>query len=306
MLPALKARATLYTNIRDFFTARNVFPVETPLLRAHTVTDPHIDSIAATVGLQRPTTAYLQTSPEYAMKQLLVAGSGDIYQICKAFRNDERGTYHNPEFTMLEWYRLGFDHHALMAELDALVQMVLGAPKAVKQSYQACFLEHLSIDPFAVETATLQTLITQHNIYPDANALDRDTCLQLLLNDLIEPKLGIEQPYFLFDFPPTQAALAKIRQDTPPVAERFELYIQGMEIANGFHELTDATEQRARFAKDQATRKQLNKTIPEMDEKFLTALTQGLPDCAGVAVGLDRLLMIQQGEKHINAVSVAV
>lgn len=298
-MTALKARAALYQAIRQFFNERHVLEVETPVLCPHTVTDAHIDSIAATVCGK---TEYLQTSPEYWMKRLLIKGSGCIYQICKAFRDDERGKLHNPEFTMLEWYRIGFDHHDLMDELDQLLQYTLKLKAASRQSYQDCFLEHLNIDPFSIKTTDLQQLITDNRLYDKASELDHDTCLQLLLSELIEPKLGIEKPYFIYDFPPSQAALAKVRQDQPPVAERFELYINGVEIANGFHELSDANEQLQRFQKDQQKRKQLGKTIPEIDNDFISVLRKGLPDCAGVAVGLDRLLMISQKMSYLPTV----
>jgi len=283
--------------IRAFFASRGVMEVETPLLMPHTVTDPYIDSIAVQYQQQ---TLYLQTSPEYAMKRLLAAGSGPIYQISKAFRHDEVGRLHNPEFTLLEWYRPGFDHHQLMDEMDQLLSTVAQTNSALRISYQQCFLDHLQIDPFALSLNELQQQVRQHHLFSgDIKALDADTCCQLLLNGLIEPQLGLTAPVFLYDFPPSQAALARIRHDQPPVAERFELYINGIEIANGFHELADATEQHQRFLVNQGQRRLHNKAVPEIDQTLLAALRHGLPQCAGVALGVDRLLMVTNGYRHL-------
>lgn len=285
LLASLQARATLYQKIRTFFAEKNVLEVETPLLCQHTVTDPHIESFIVPVHQKN---YYLQTSPEYAMKRLLAQGSGSIYQIIKAFRLGEAGSQHNPEFTMLEFYRMGFDHHALMQELDALLQYCANTKPADKISYQALFLQHLNIDPLTVTLDTLKKLIVEKNISLDLTDIDHDTALQILLSHLIEPTLGLEKPLFLYDFPPSQAALSKIENN---VAQRFELYIHGSEIANGFHELTDATEQLARFEKNRSERNVRGQYTPEIDHYFIDALKEGLPPCAGVAVGLDRLLM---------------
>lgn len=286
-LENLHHRAALYQKIRQFFAQRNVLEVETPLLCRHTVTDPHIESFSV---LASPT-YFLQTSPEYAMKRLLAAGSGSIYQITKSFRVGESGHQHNPEFTMLEWYRTGFNHHDLMDEMNLLLQFTLQTQTADKISYRALFLTYLNVDPLEIKLEALKKLIVENNINMDSDNLDHDTCLQILLSHLIEPKLGIEKPLFLYDFPPSQAALSKIRDDSNPVAERFELYMNGSEIANGFHELTDANEQINRFEKNQMARKKNNQIIPDIDYYFIDALKAGLPNCAGVAVGIDRLLM---------------
>jgi len=284
-LSALQARAALYQKIRTFFAERNVLEVETPLLCQHTVTDPHLHSYAVPTHQQD---YYLQTSPEYAMKRLLAQGSGCIYQITKAFRYGDIGRQHNPEFTMLEFYRIGYDHHDLIRELDALLQYCLNTKAATKITYQALFLEKLSIDPFTITLDALKKLITEKEISVNLDDIDHDTALQLLLSHLIEPTLGIESPLFLYDFPPSQAALSKIENG---VAHRFELYMNGSEIANGFHELTNADEQKLRFEKNQQERGERGQFIPEIDTYFLAALKKGLPECAGVAVGLDRLLM---------------
>ena len=246
----LRLRAKLLTAIRQFFSKRSVLEIETPLLSQHTVTDCHIESFSTDYKAGNSKhTYYLQTSPEYAMKRLLAAGSGPIFQICKAFRNGETGRQHNPEFTLLEWYQPNYDHHKLMDEIDEFLQSILKTKPAERKSYQTLFQEYLAIDPLQCELKQCQQLLEKHHLGVTHIAhLDSDTCLQLLLSHLIEPQLGHKTPLFLYDFPSTQAALAKIRPDSPPVAERFELYIQGTEIAYGFHELTDANEQKKRFA----------------------------------------------------------
>lgn len=297
----LMLRADLYHKIRQFFANRSVMEVETPLLCTHTVTDPHIESFIA--PLSPPTSHYyLQTSPEYAMKRLLAAGSGAIYQITKSFRVGESGSRHNPEFTMLEWYRPGFNHHDLMNELDALLQFTINSTPAEKISYRNLFLNYLNIDPLTANAAQLKKIIIENKINIDATDFDYDTALQILLSHLIEPSMGFEKPLFLYDFPPSQAALSKIRQDEYPVAERFELYINGAEIANGFHELTDADEQQKRFEKNQLLRKANQQVVPAIDHFFIDALKSGMPNCAGVAVGIDRLLMQYAKTNHIQDV----
>ena len=294
-LENIKQRAALYQKIRAFFAQRNVLEVDTPLLSQHTVTDPHIESFQ----VKSTPTYFLQTSPEYAMKRLLAANSGPIYQICKAFRQEESGSQHNPEFTMLEWYRPGFNHHDLINEIDLFFQSVLDTKPAEKISYQQLFLDHLSIDPLTAELQTLHNAIIQNNISLDLSDIDFDTALQILLTHLIEPKLGIEKPLFIYNFPASQAALSKING---VVAERFEAYINGKEVANGFHELNNGNEQTSRFEKDQSHRKANQQFIPEIDQRLIDALNADFPDCAGVAIGLDRLLMHLTNAKHIQEV----
>ena len=292
----LRERAQLLKKIRGFFASRDVLEVETPLLCRASVTDPHIHSIPAFSH------HYLQTSPEYAMKRLLAAGSGSIYQISKAFRQDESGRFHNPEFTMLEWYRLGFDHHDLMDEMDELLQLVLNTRVADRKSYAEIFHTHLQLDPHQASVGELITCAKQNNLQIDAHIPDRDTWLQLLMSHLIEPQLGKEVPSFIYDFPASQAALARIQPNNPNVASRFEVYVKGIELANGFHELQDATEQRNRFEKNLAERAELGQPEMPIDEFFLSALSHGLPDCAGVALGIDRLAMLASGCENISEV----
>lgn len=286
----LKLRANLYHKIRQFFLSRGVMEVETPLLCQYTVTDPHIESFIVPLShTHTHPSHYLQTSPEYAMKRLLAADRSAIYQITKSFRIGESGSQHNPEFSMLEWYRPGFNHHDLMDELDALLQFTINSKPAEKISYRDLFLKYLNINPLTASVEKLKNIIAENKINIDATDFDYNTALQVLLSHLIEPSMGVEKPLFLYDFPPSQAALSKIRNNE--VAERFELYINGSEIANGFHELTDADEQQKRFKQNQLIRQENNQSIPEIDHFFIDALKSGMPNCAGVAVGLDRLLM---------------
>ena len=298
----LRERAQILKKIRGFFASRDVLEVETPLLCSTSVTAPHILSIPAFLHSDKSKIHYLQTSPEYAMKRLLAAGSGSIYQITKAFRLDEKGLLHNPEFTMLEWYRLNFNHHDLMDEMDELLQLVLNTKAAERKSYAEIFSDYLNINPHSVSVAELKKIAEQNNIQVVASITDRDTWLQLLLSHYIEPQLGKDAPCFIYDFPASQAALARLQPDNPDVASRFEVYVKGIELANGFHELQNAGEQRKRFENDRIERKTLNQPDMPIDELFLSALTHGLPDCSGVALGLDRLAMLATGSSKIEDV----
>ncbi|MGH8454068.1 MAG: EF-P lysine aminoacylase EpmA [Nevskiales bacterium] len=299
-LDTLRARAQLYARVRAFFAGRGVLEVDTPRLSAAATVDPNIHSWLAesTVFGCR----WLHTSPEFPMKRLLAAGSGPIYQICHVFREDELGRLHNPEFTMLEWYRPGFDHHRLMDEMEALLVTLLPAGRLAQQverlTYREAVLREAGIDPFTTGASELRNCLErQHDVPVPANvtaeeAVDTDFWLDLLMGMVVGPRLGQSRLTFIYDYPASQAALARIRPETPPVAERFELYWRGVELANGFHELGDAAEQRRRFIADQARRRARGQVIPPLDENLLAALEAGLPDCAGVALGLDRLLML--------------
>ncbi len=294
-VPALQSRATLNRQIREFFAARNVMEVETPLLCSRAVTDPYIQAFASDGK-------YLQTSPEYAMKRLLAAGSGSIYQICKAFRQEEAGNMHNPEFTMLEWYRTGFDHQQLMQEMDDLLQLLLDRPAAIKISYQQLFLDMVGINPHTADLDALQACAAQCGINLTAAALVGLTVtdwLQLIMSHVIEPKMVGPRPWIVYGFPVAQAALARIVQEDCPVAARFEVYIEGIECANGYYELQDADEQAKRFATDNAIRSKNGIHNMEPDERLLSALRVGLPECAGVTLGLDRVLMLKLQQKSI-------
>ena len=302
----LHHRAQLLTKIRAYFEQANVLEVETPACSSYATTDPAIESFQLNYtgpGFSASHPLYLHTSPEFPMKRLLAAGSGAIYQICKVFRNGESGRQHNPEFTLLEWYRPNYDHHQLMTDVAALVNSVLPTPREVEYlSYSEAFKQHLNIDPHHATQQQLQECAKQHCI-ADAGRLDlpsNDAWLDLLLTHCIESRLGIKRLSFLYDYPATQASLAKIRPGPPPLAERFELYMEGMELANGFNELTNATEQQQRFNQDIEKRHLLNQNKIPMDKNLLAALNSGLPNCAGVALGIDRLLMQITHATHIN------
>ena len=300
----LQQRAELLQQIRDFFRQRDVLEVEMPLLSRYSVTDPHLDAVATPDPCAAgPDPFYLQTSPEYAMKRLLAAGSGAIYSLGKAFRLGEKGSRHNPEFTLLEWYRPGFDHHALMKEVEQLVGVVLGKTSCHYLSYQEAFQQFLAIDPHNCDLSQLKGLAHQA-IECQMDSDNRDDWLNLLLAEVIEPELGKGSPTFLYDYPASQAALAKISEDSQgqKVAQRFELYVDGVELANGYHELTDWQEQAQRFEQDRLLRQSLGKADREGDPRLLAALKHGMPECAGVALGIDRLLMLKTGEPSIASV----
>jgi lysyl-tRNA synthetase class 2 len=301
-LHCLQQRAQLYSRIRSFFAERGVMEVDLPLLGNYSVTDPYMPVIRVE-GDNASSPRFLQTSPEYAMKRLLAAGSGAIYQLGKAFRADERGSRHNPEFTLLEWYRPGFDDRALMAEIEGLIEVTLGYQHCDTLSYRDAFMNALDIDP---HKSTLDELkeVAKARIDLQMQSDNRDDWLNLLLAETIEPGLGIEAPVFLYNYPASQAALARIEEDEHgvAVARRFELYIRGIELANGYYELTDAAEQAERFDEENKLSNSLGKEGREADPRLLAALAHGLPDCAGVALGVDRLLMLMTGASTIDEV----
>ncbi len=280
--------------------------VETPCLSQATVTDLHLVSFTTEFigpGFAQGKTLHLQTSPEYAMKRLLAFDSGSIFQINRAFRNEEAGRFHNPEFTLLEWYRVGFDDFALMAEVDELLQQVLNCPKAEQRSYQSVFQQYLNVDPLNTSVAALRAASTQHGLGDvAAEETNLDTLLQLLFSQVVEPQIGQQAPCFIYHFPASQAALAKLHPADNRVAERFEVYFKGIELANGFHELTDADEQLRRFEQDNALRMADGKQANKIDHHLIDALRAGLPDCAGVALGIDRLVMLALNETSIDKV----
>ncbi len=303
-LEVLRLRAALLEEVRAFFRARGVLEVETPLLGRAGVTDVHLASLATRIRGRAPP-YYLQTSPEYAMKRLLAAGSGDIFQVCKAFRDGESGRQHNPEFTLIEWYRLGFDHLALMDEVEALITRLL-APRlkhpAERLSYRGAFERVLEIDPFEAPTALLAARATERlGASAAAFAADREALLDLLMGALVGPALGVERISFVDAYPAAQAALARLLPGEPVVAARFEAYVGGIELCNGFHELGSATEQRRRFENDLEAR--AARALPAMpiDERLLAALAAGFPDSAGVAVGFDRIVMLAADVGSIDA-----
>ncbi len=293
-MQALRLRAGMLARTREFFAARNVLEVETPILSSAAVSDPNIDSLTVRVaGMPRP--LYMSTSPEYPMKRLLAAGSGDIYQIGRVFRDAERGRWHNSEFTMLEWYRLGFDDSALMNEVEALAGWLLAPHRAIapveRLTYADALRRHAGIDAHTDSDQALERAAADHGVLCGA-ALDRDAKLDLLMGLVAGPKLGVDRPCFICDYPASQASLARLKPGVPPVAARFEFYIDGIELANGFHELVNAGEQRLRFHQDLETRRTRGQVEPPLDERLLAALESGMPDCAGVALGFDRLVAI--------------
>jgi lysyl-tRNA synthetase class 2 len=294
---------------RAFFEQRGVLEVETPILSAAAVSDPQIESLTTRIAGVRGN-HYLCPSPEYAMKRLLAAGSGDIYQICKVFRDAERGRWHNPEFTMIEWYRVGFDDTVLMNEVEALIAALLGparAPGAAERlSYSEALQRHAGVDAFASSEDELLDAARRHGIHCDAQ-LDRDAKLDLLMGLIVGPRLGRGCPCFVCDYPASQAALARLKPGLPRVAARFELYLDGLELANGFHELAQPEEQRARFARDLSLRGSRGQVQSPLDENFLAALMSGLPDCAGVALGFDRLVAIGlRADKLADAMAFSI
>ncbi|MBE3669826.1 elongation factor P lysine(34) lysyltransferase [Vibrio navarrensis] len=306
-IPQLRQRAALIARIRQFFAQRNVLEVDTPAMSHATVTDVHLHTFQTRFvgpGYAQGSPLFLMTSPEFHMKRLLAAGSGCIYQLGKAFRNEENGRYHNPEFTMLEWYRVGFDHHALMDEMDELLQLVLSTAPAERMTYQEAFLRVLGVCPLQASMTELKLSASELGLSDIAEAEeDRDTLLQLLFSIGVEGKIGQQVPAFVYDFPASQAALAKINPNDPRVADRFEVYFKGIELANGFHELDNAQEQLRRFEQDNRKRIEMGLAEQPIDYHLIAALQSGLPECAGVALGVDRLIMLALGCDHIDQVT---
>lgn len=302
----LLKRATIIADIRRFFADRGVLEVDTPAMSQATVTDVHLVPFKTRFvgpGASQGLDLWLMTSPEYHMKRLLAAGSGPIYQMNRSFRNEEAGRHHNPEFTMLEWYRPHYDMYRLINEVDDLLQQILECDAAESLSYQQAFLRCLNIDPLSADKETLVSAATTLGVGDlAASEDDRDTLLQLLFMLGVEPKIGQDRPTFVYHFPASQASLAEISTEDHRVAERFEVYYKGIELANGFRELTDAREQRQRFEQD--NRRRLEKGLPKqpVDQLLLAALEHGLPDCSGVALGVDRLVMLALKAESLSEV----
>jgi len=280
--------------------------VDTPAMSQATVTDVHLQSFDTTFvgpGFAGGQTLFLQTSPEFHMKRLLCAGSGAIYQMCKSFRNEESGRYHNPEFTMLEWYQPDYTQLDLVEEVDQLLQLTLHTKPCDITTYQEVFVEYTGLDPLSDTIEAIRQYALSQDL-GDFVASERcqDTLLQLIFCFVIEPKIGLKKPIAITNFPASQAALARIDQDDSRVASRFEFYYRGVELANGFHELRDAREQLSRFEEDNMKRKAANLPTQPIDMNLISALEFGLPNCAGVALGVDRLLMLATDSTHINQV----
>ncbi|MBY6211770.1 EF-P lysine aminoacylase GenX [Microbulbifer agarilyticus] len=302
-LDNLRRRATLLADIRRFFSERQVLEMEVPILSRRATSDPHIDSITADCS---GAPAFLATSPEFGLKRLLASGMGDCYYLGKAFRNGEAGGRHNPEFTMLEWYRVGWDDHRLMIEVGEFLSWVLNISRVCSYSYRALFLKFLDIDPHRASLEELKAVVARvlELSFEPAN---RDECLDLLMSHHIEPNMDSSDERgitLVYDFPASQAALARVEHDElgAPVARRFEAYVAGMELANGYWELTDAAEQQRRFEADQKYRAENAKSVNPFEERLVEALAAGMPACAGVALGVDRLLMLACGAERIDEV----
>jgi lysyl-tRNA synthetase class 2 len=300
-ITVLRERANVIACIRSFFSQHAVLEVETPLLARHSVTDPYMEILKGDNPLGKSGAFYLQTSPEYAMKRLLAAGSGPIFEITKAFRKGEQGSRHNPEFTLLEWYRPGFNHFQLMTEIESLVGGLLSCDRPfLRMSYGEMFQQFLNINPHTISCDKLSAL-ARNTIDVQMQSAQKDDWLNILLTEIIEPQLGIDVPVFIYDYPASQSALAKtvINDEGILVAQRFELYVHGIELANGYFELTDAGEQEKRFQGEQSMRLALGVEQIEVDIYLLAAMNEGLPSCAGVALGVDRLVMLALQMKNI-------
>ena len=302
-LAALRLRAAFNCMAREFFQQRQVLEVETPILSAAGNTEPNIASFHTEFSGHvdaGPRRRWLRTSPEYPLKRLLAAGVGDCYELGRVFRNGEAGGRHNPEFTLLEWYRVGWDHRRLIEETAEFVNAALalvGRRATLRVvGYRALYLETLGLDPFEADGSHLQE--TLGDVQVNSEGLSRDDWLDLLMTHRIQPTFPVDALIAVHDWPATQAALARIRPGDPPLAERFELYLGPIELANGYHELGDATEQRERFENDLHRRRVRGAALPPIDEALLAALP-ALPDCAGVALGVDRLLMAMLGTARI-------
>ena len=303
---AMRLRAALYARIRAFFAERDVLEVETPVLSQAGNTEPNIASFSLEFSGRTdgaPRTRWLRTSPEFALKRLLAAGIGDCYELGRVFRDGEAGGRHNPEFTMLEWYRIGWDHQRLIGESAEVVNTALalvGRQATLQRiAFRDLYWQRLGVDPLTVDSTILHAALGDVEVDPDG--LGRDDWLDLLMTHRLQPAFDRDQLMAVYDYPASQCALARIRAGDVPVAERFELYLGPLELANGYHELKDADEQRTRFERDLSVRRQRGVAVPPLDEHLLSALQSGFPDCAGVALGVDRLLMAMAGSDGIAA-----
>jgi len=303
----LRRRAELLRRVREFFHEHGFLEVDTPVLSADTVVDRHLEPFHTEMPREPgkpPRRLWLQTSPEFAMKRLLAAGATAIYQVAHAFRLGELGPLHNPEFTLVEWYRTPDGPAAGMQLTGDFCEALLSRGPAERLSYRAAFQRYVGLDPHAADTAALVAKVQELGIAAPASlsTRDRDAWLDLLLTERVQPHLGVEQPVLLYDYPASQAALARIRGDDPPVAERFELYVNGIELANGYHELTDPVELRRRITEVNAQRRADDKPALPEQSRLLRAMEAGLPGGVGVALGFDRLVMLAGGAKSIREV----
>ena len=302
----LQSRAAALALIRDFFAKRDVLEVDTPVLSTATTPDPNLHSLTTRLACRPDVDWYLQTSPEFAMKRLLAAGSGDIYQIARVFRDGEIGALHQPEFTLIEWYRVGWDETRLIDEVIDLIAHLVpeGESQATghtRISYCDAFEQYCGLDPLTADQSQLRQCATEHGLVVPSQDLDATGLLDLMLSALVAPHLGRDGPTVVFDFPASQAALAQLKANDQRVAARFEVFLRGVELANGFRELTDPIEQRHRFTTELAQRQRHGLPAVTLDENFLAELG-ALPPCSGVALGFDRLLMLANAEATVDAV----
>jgi lysyl-tRNA synthetase class 2 len=297
---AVEARAILLCKIRTFFSDRKVLEVETPLLSRAGNSDPNIQSFSTDSSPKR----FLRTSPEYAMKRLLAAGFKDIYELGRVFRAGEKGRFHNPEFTLLEWYRCGWDYLGLASEVSELIRYCGEGQfddwPEQRLTYRDLFMEHTGLDPFRCTETDLSAVAVERGIR--AGSLGQQEWLDLILSQVIEPGLPGETITIVYDYLPEQAALARIRPGNSPVAERFEVYLGQLELANGYQELTDGNEQLERFERERKLRHAGGEETAPIDHDLIAAMRHGLPDCSGVALGVDRLLMSLLKLEQIDAV----
>jgi lysyl-tRNA synthetase class 2 len=293
----LEARAHLLSRIREFFSARQVLEVETPLISGAGNSDPGIKQFSMRSG-----SLSLRTSPEYPMKRLLAAGSGDIYELGRVFRADENGRFHNAEFTLLEWYRNGWSYHQLMDEVAELIRFCIPEIpfRESRVAYRDLLMAYTNFDPLTCADEDIATFINDKGV--ELQDLNRGQMLDLVISHFVQTKLPSQTITFVYDYPSQQAALARIRDSEPPVAERFEMFLGQVELANGYQELTDACEQTARFESENTVRKAAGQKEVLPDTRLLAAMHSGLPDCAGVALGVDRLLMANLELKSIDSV----
>ena len=305
-LKQLQSRAQMLTKIRSFFQQRSVLEVETPLLCHATGTDPQLDFFSSDSIQNQP--MFLQTSPEFAMKRLLAAGSGSVFQICKAFRKGESGRFHNPEFSILEWYRVGFSLHQLMDEVVELTEEVLAEVYPINEvkkiSYTDLFEQVTGLNPLQFNQKNYARY-ARENALIDAATLcggDYSMWLDFIFSHKVQATLNDHTICLVYGYPAVQSSLARLNKENPAIADRFEVFINGVEIGNGFFELADAKEQDARFDKENISRKSKGLEQVEKDELFLDALASGLPDCSGIALGLDRLLMIMTNSEYLDDV----
>lgn len=306
-LEALRQRAEVLQRVRRFFDQRHFFEIETPLLSHDIVVDRYLHPIGISkhevtgVSGDRDKMLWLQTSPEFGMKRVMAAGAEAIYQICKAFRQGESGDRHNPEFTMLEWYRCGDDMERGMDLLSEFIQEILGKPASRRMTYREAFQWFTDQDPYDSTIEELRDAASKKGVsVDDQKAMNRDGWLNLILSQVVEPQLGLESPMIVYDWPESQAALANIRPGTPPVAERFEMYVDGVELANGYYELLDAEELANRNSINNQHRVRDGSHLLPEDSRLLDAMRYGLPSCVGVALGMDRLVMLAMGASSIR------